>query len=166
MDLQSLHVIIDNVIRRLMKPILKVAFLDAVEILRYKCHETGSSAWKQCLHITCNRQISQRNFDLHFIYLSASFFVTSFSHFCTVLHVFCRADDYTAMNCASQISNYYAANWKVAGSRRERNNWVFPSCLILSAALGPGVYSASNRNEYQKQKNVSREYSAAGAQGW
>jgi hypothetical protein len=25
--------------------------------------------------------------------------------------------------------------------------------LILSAALGPGVYSASNRNEYQKQKN-------------
>jgi hypothetical protein len=25
--------------------------------------------------------------------------------------------------------------------------------LILPAALGPGVYSASNRNEYQKQKN-------------
>jgi hypothetical protein len=25
--------------------------------------------------------------------------------------------------------------------------------LILLAALGPGVYSASNRNEYQKQKN-------------
>jgi hypothetical protein len=24
---------------------------------------------------------------------------------------------------------------------------------ILLAALGPGVYSASNRNEYQKQKN-------------
>jgi hypothetical protein len=30
--------------------------------------------------------------------------------------------------------------------------------LILAAALGPGVYSASNRNEYQKQKyNVSEE---------
>jgi hypothetical protein len=29
--------------------------------------------------------------------------------------------------------------------------------LILPAALGPGVYSASNRNEYQKQKNVSGE---------
>jgi hypothetical protein len=28
--------------------------------------------------------------------------------------------------------------------------------LILPASLGPGVYSASNRNEYQKQKsNVS-----------
>jgi hypothetical protein len=26
--------------------------------------------------------------------------------------------------------------------------------LLISAALGPGVYSASNRNEYQKQKNV------------
>jgi hypothetical protein len=25
--------------------------------------------------------------------------------------------------------------------------------VILPAALGPGVYSASNRNEYQKQKN-------------
>jgi hypothetical protein len=25
--------------------------------------------------------------------------------------------------------------------------------LITSAALGPGIYSASNRNEYQKQKN-------------
>jgi type II secretory pathway pseudopilin PulG len=29
--------------------------------------------------------------------------------------------------------------------------------IILPAALGPGVYSASNRNEYQKQKNVSGE---------
>jgi hypothetical protein len=30
--------------------------------------------------------------------------------------------------------------------------------LILPAALGPGVYSASNRNEYQKYiKNVSEE---------
>jgi hypothetical protein len=28
-----------------------------------------------------------------------------------------------------------------------------PIYLILLAALGPGVYSASSRNEYQKQKN-------------
>jgi hypothetical protein len=35
---------------------------------------------------------------------------------------------------------------------------------ILPAALGPGAYSASDRNEYPKQKNhVSREQSAAGA---
>jgi hypothetical protein len=26
--------------------------------------------------------------------------------------------------------------------------------LILPAALGPGVYSASNKNEYQKHKNI------------
>jgi hypothetical protein len=26
--------------------------------------------------------------------------------------------------------------------------------LILPAALGPGVYSAFNRNEYQKHKNI------------
>jgi hypothetical protein len=36
--------------------------------------------------------------------------------------------------------------------------------LILSAALGPGVNSPSNRYEYQKQKNsVSHEKSMAGA---
>jgi hypothetical protein len=29
----------------------------------------------------------------------------------------------------------------------------FSIYLILLAALGPGVYSASNRYEYQKQKN-------------
>jgi hypothetical protein len=30
---------------------------------------------------------------------------------------------------------------------------LFPVYQILSAALGPGVYSASNKNEYQKQEN-------------
>jgi hypothetical protein len=30
---------------------------------------------------------------------------------------------------------------------------IFSIYLIIPAALGPGVYSASNRNEYQKQKN-------------
>jgi hypothetical protein len=38
----------------------------------------------------------------------------------------------------------------------------FPVYLILPATLGPGVHSASNRNEHQKQKkNVSGEYSMA-----
>jgi hypothetical protein len=40
----------------------------------------------------------------------------------------------------------------------------FSIYLILPAALDPGIFSASNKNEYQKQKNiVSRELSAAGA---
>jgi hypothetical protein len=30
----------------------------------------------------------------------------------------------------------------------------FSIYLILPAALGPGVHSASARNEYQKQKNI------------
>jgi hypothetical protein len=30
---------------------------------------------------------------------------------------------------------------------------IFLIYLILPAALGPGVYSASNRNKYQEQKN-------------
>jgi hypothetical protein len=29
----------------------------------------------------------------------------------------------------------------------------FPRVNIVSAALGPGVYSASNRNEYQEHNN-------------
>jgi hypothetical protein len=37
----------------------------------------------------------------------------------------------------------------------------FSIFLILPAALGPGVYLAYNRNEYQKQKNnVAGEKSA------
>jgi hypothetical protein len=44
--------------------------------------------------------------------------------------------------------------------------WNFSNYLILPAALGPGAHSASNRNEYQKQKNsVSEEQSVAGPQG-
>jgi hypothetical protein len=31
--------------------------------------------------------------------------------------------------------------------------WIFSIYLILPAALGPGLYSASNGNEYQKQEN-------------
>jgi hypothetical protein len=37
---------------------------------------------------------------------------------------------------------------------RDPMRWLnFSIFLIILAALGPGVYSASNRNEYQKQKN-------------
>jgi hypothetical protein len=43
-------------------------------------------------------------------------------------------------------------------------NEFFSIYLILPAALGSRVYSASNGNEYQKQKNnVSGEESATGA---
>jgi hypothetical protein len=46
--------------------------------------------------------------------------------------------------------------YKVTGSRPDEINFsIYP---ILPAVLGPGVHSASNRNEYQEQKNnVSRE---------
>jgi hypothetical protein len=50
-----------------------------------------------------------------------------------------------------------------AGRERVRpdevNEFLFLIYLILQAALGPGVYLASSRNEYQKQKtnNVSGE---------
>jgi hypothetical protein len=41
---------------------------------------------------------------------------------------------------------------------------MFSTYVILPAAIGTGVYSASDRNEYRNQKNyVSGEQSAAGA---
>jgi hypothetical protein len=40
---------------------------------------------------------------------------------------------------------------------------MFSMFLLLLAALGSGVYSATKRTEYQKQKNVSGEKSAASA---
>jgi hypothetical protein len=42
---------------------------------------------------------------------------------------------------------------EVAGSRHDEVNEFFSIYLILSATLGPDVYSATNRNEYQNQKN-------------
>jgi hypothetical protein len=46
----------------------------------------------------------------------------------------------------------HATSRKVVGSRPDAvNDFFFSSIyLILPAALGPGVYSAPNRNEYQK----------------
>jgi hypothetical protein len=47
---------------------------------------------------------------------------------------------------------HYATSRKVAGSRPNEVNDFFEIYLILPAALGPGVSSASNKNEYQRQK--------------
>jgi hypothetical protein len=47
----------------------------------------------------------------------------------------------------------YATSRKVADSVPDESIEFFSKYLILQAALGPGAYSASNRNEYQKQKN-------------
>jgi hypothetical protein len=39
------------------------------------------------------------------------------------------------------------------GFETRRGELIFSIYLILLAVVGPGVYSAFNRNEYQKQKN-------------
>jgi hypothetical protein len=63
----------------------------------------------------------------------------------------------------SSCLRHYATSRKIV---RSSPDWVidfFSFYLILPAALGPGVHSAYNRNEYQKQNiNVSGKYSAAG----
>jgi hypothetical protein len=53
--------------------------------------------------------------------------------------------------CCKQQGRRFETRW---------GEWIifFLIYLILPATLGPGVNSACNRNEYQKQKNnVSRE---------
>jgi hypothetical protein len=55
---------------------------------------------------------------------------------------------------------------KVSGSIPDEVVEFFSVYLLLPAALDPGVYSVSNRNEYQKQKNnvlVSRARPVRGA---
>jgi hypothetical protein len=65
---------------------------------------------------------------------------------------------WSVMSCGCSKKNRhfggrrYVTNQKVAGSRPDEVN-DFYHYLILPVALGPGVYSASNRNEYQKHKN-------------
>jgi hypothetical protein len=44
----------------------------------------------------------------------------------------------------------YAKSWKFASSSPDEVIEFFLVYLILSAAIGPGVHSASNVNEYQK----------------
>jgi hypothetical protein len=61
---------------------------------------------------------------------------------------------YLGYATAYLVHGLCSTNRKVAGSRLDEVN-EFSTWLILPAALGPGIYSASNRNEYQKQKCVS-----------
>jgi hypothetical protein len=69
---------------------------------------------------------------------------------CSVLDVYYS----TQISSSSNLYTYdghYATNRKVAGSIPDELN--FSIYLIFPVAPGPGVYSASNRNEYQKHKN-------------
>jgi hypothetical protein len=58
-----------------------------------------------------------------------------------------------------------ATSRKVTGSNPNEVTGFFSIDLILPDALGPGVYSASNRNEYQEliKNNFPGEWSAASA---
>jgi hypothetical protein len=64
--------------------------------------------------------------------------------------------------CGSVVRcDTYATSRKVADSRSDEVNF-----FNLPNLSSPGVYSASNTNEYHKQENiVSGEYSTAGAYG-
>jgi hypothetical protein len=56
------------------------------------------------------------------------------------------------------VKAHFATSRKVVGSTPDEVNEFFSIYLILPVALGPEIHSASNKNEYQKQKdNVSGE---------
>jgi hypothetical protein len=51
--------------------------------------------------------------------------------------------------CSSWL-RYYATSWKVVGSIPDEVIGIFSINLVFPATLGPGVYSVSNINEYQR----------------
>jgi hypothetical protein len=65
----------------------------------------------------------------------------------------------------SVVFEAYSTSRKFAGSRPDEVNDYLSIYPILLAALGPGVYSASNRHEYQKHKKyfLGGSKAAAGA---
>jgi hypothetical protein len=50
---------------------------------------------------------------------------------------------------------HYATNRKIVCSKPHEVNEFFPIYLIFPGPLGPGVYSTSIINEYQKQKMLT-----------
>jgi hypothetical protein len=57
-----------------------------------------------------------------------------------------------------KLLRHYATSRKVAGLRPNEIKEFFSIYLIILAALSPGIYLASNRNEYQKHiNNISQE---------
>jgi hypothetical protein len=68
-----------------------------------------------------------------------------------------NSEEYTQGACGGVVVK--ALCYKPEGRRFETRwgDWIFSMDVILPAAQGHGVYSATNRNEYQKQINVSCE---------
>jgi hypothetical protein len=55
--------------------------------------------------------------------------------------------------CKTHFSIFKALCYKLEVMGSIPDEMIFSTYLILPDALGPGVYSTPNRNEYQKHKN-------------
>jgi hypothetical protein len=55
--------------------------------------------------------------------------------------------------CGSVVVKAPCYQLEGRGFKNRWDDWIFSIYLILPDTLGPGIYSASNRNEYQKHKN-------------
>jgi hypothetical protein len=77
------------------------------------------------------------------------------SHYCVLLYQVSKAIPVTGLGGLL----VKALCCRPEGHRFETQSGEFFSIyLIFPAALGSGIYSASNRNEYQKQKNNTPTY--------
>jgi hypothetical protein len=63
----------------------------------------------------------------------------------------------------SSLIRHYGTSRKVEGSKPDWVNELFSIDLILPVALGPVVYSDSNKNEYQNKKKIFLEDRALSA---
>jgi hypothetical protein len=73
--------------------------------------------------------------------------------FIAACHILVPVELLSGARDSVDVLKNYATSRKVAGSSPDEVIDFSSIYLILPAALGPGVHSASNRNEYQKQKN-------------
>jgi hypothetical protein len=72
--------------------------------------------------------------------------------------LFCVGTELGWEHAIAEWLRHYATSRNVAFTRPgEVSDFFFSLYIILPAGLGPGVDSASNTNEYQKQRNVCGE---------
>jgi hypothetical protein len=62
-----------------------------------------------------------------------------------------NSDSFT---CDSVVVKALCYKPESRGFKTHWGEWIVSFYLILPAPLGPGVYSASNRNEYQRQEKI------------
>jgi hypothetical protein len=112
----------------------------------FRCHVGFSAAHERLCFLTCTKTIMQylKEAMLHVVRFMQKF-----------LFFFREVTDNRLGACGSMVVNalFYKPKGRGFDTRWGECFFFFSIYLILSAALGPAVHSASDRNKYQKLKN-------------